>query len=253
MIYIVFAPPGSGKSYYGTWLLTTEHKRRKTPYKWFFSNYYVYDAKHDWSPFIWDKDLVYQPITDSLIVIDEAWLEGLNSRDFKNFNEAQHAFYATCRHQNNDIYILTQAVARVEKVVRELATEYAFMSCVRLPLTERPLWFNIEFYLSETDVSSGVPRLSACYRRARVYFCKSVARCYDTHTMRVPRPYEPTLDWRSSAIHQDLMSQPPELPFLMKLLNSFKSYLYIIRMRFSLITHKKESETDTETETDDET
>lgn len=224
MIYIIFAPPGSGKSYYGAWLTITEHRRRKSRYKWFFTNYYMYDKKLDWSPYIWKKELARQPITDSLIVIDEAWQEGLNSRKFKDFDEQLHAFYATCRHQNNDIYILTQAVARVEIVVRELATEYVFVTCRRIPFTERPLWFNLEFYLSESDVKSGVPLLSACYRKSRVYFRSWIANCYNTHTLRVERPYIPTEDWTQTQVHADVMSQPPEPT----LLNTITSYLSLV-------------------------
>ena len=134
MIYIIFAPPGSGKSYYGAWLTITEHRRRKSRYKWFFTNYYMYDKKLDWSPYIWKKELARQPITDSLIVIDEAWQEGLNSRKYKDFDEQPHAFYATCRHQNNDIYILTQAVARVE-----IESVNLLLSMYLSPAAEYPL------------------------------------------------------------------------------------------------------------------
>jgi len=184
MIYIIWAAPRKGKTYFATsWIVDTlkaihkgKHHKNKV-----FSNYPVYHKKWG-SSLYWNRETINYEITDSLIVIDEAYRD-YSSRKWHKFLTEEHTFFATNGHNNNDIVFIVHGINRLDPVIREMADQFYFVKKYGLPFIGRPLFFKIESYLDEMDIAQR-------YRRDSVHgeiflrFKKDVANAYNTHFFR---------------------------------------------------------------------
>ena len=186
MIYIIWAPPRKGKTYYATWWalrVLKAIKKHKGNKKRVFSNYPIYSSKWGSSLYL-DRDTIQYDITDSLLIYDEAYRD-FNSRKFYEFSKREHTFFATNGHDNNDIVLIAHGINRLDSVIREMVDTYFFVKKYGLPFSDKPILFNIEGYIDLQDIAQR-------YRRNTVYssfwlrFSKEVGKAYDTHFFRKP-------------------------------------------------------------------
>jgi hypothetical protein len=196
MIYIFWAPPRKGKTYTATaWALEymKRIKKGRTSKTQVFSNYPIYDKKLG-STLFWNADSIYYNITDSLIIIDEAYRD-YSSRKWQKFSTDEHTFFATNGHNNNDIVFIVHGVNRLDPVIREMADSYYFIKKFQLPFMNRPLYFKIEVFVDEIAIAqrySGHSRHGVIYQR----FKKRVAQAYNTHFFReIVDPDQTYLSW----------------------------------------------------------
>ena len=193
MIYIIWAPPRKGKTYYATWLairaLKNIHKGKGNKRK-VFSNYPIYHKKWGSSLYL-DRDTLKYDITDSVIIFDEAYRD-FNSRTFFKFTKAEHTFFATNGHDNNDIYLIAHGIGRVDSVIREMVDTFFFIKKYGIPFVERPLFFNIEGYIDLIDIAQR-HRRNTVYSSFWLRFSKDVAESYNTHFFR--KPDNPEVDF----------------------------------------------------------
>lgn len=184
MIYIFWAPPRKGKTYTATlWALEymQKIKKGKSSKSHVFSNYPIYDKKLGPTLF-WNADSIQYNITDSLIIIDEAYRD-YSSRKWQKFSTEEHTFFATNGHNNNDIIFIVHGINRLDPVIREMADSYFFVKNLTLPFMKRPLYFKIEVFVDEIAIAqrySGHSRHGVIYQR----FKMRVAKAYNTHFFR---------------------------------------------------------------------
>jgi Zonular occludens toxin (Zot) len=179
MIYIIFAPPRSGKTYYATAWALKELKKGKRKV---FSNYPIISPKYG-SSYVWKPEYASSDIVDSIIFIDEAYRD-FNSRNYKSFTSDEHLFFATNGHNGLDIVLIAHSPQRLDTVIREMATIFYYVSKVAIPFIDRPLWFKIEGYPDELTLSQRFVRQDNSYSIEHCFFKKSVANAYNTHFFR---------------------------------------------------------------------
>jgi len=186
MIYIVWAPPRQGKTFYCTWLAIKELKKGKSV----FSNYpIVHEEKKLFkkpeilSTKIWKSDFVYHDITDSTIIIDEGYRD-FSSREFKKFDTDKHTFFATNGHNNNDIYVIAQNPARVDLIIREMTNVFIFVRKACFIGSDKPLWFRVEGFLSIEDFAQRYHNPNAVYTSMFLLPKRYIKKAYDTHYYR---------------------------------------------------------------------
>lgn len=212
MIYIIWAPPRKGKTYYATWWAVKVLKniaKGKGNKKHVFSNYPIYHKKWGSSLYL-NRDTINYEMTDSLIIYDEAY-QNFNSRDYHNFSKKEHAFFATNGHDNNDIIVIAHGINRIDSVIREMVDTFFFVKKYGIPFVERPLFFNIEGYIDLIDISQR-------YRRNTVYssfwmrFNKDVAESYNTHYFRkAENPDIEFITWEQ--MNDDMMRDEKDIYF----------------------------------------
>lgn len=211
MIYLIWAPPSEGKSYYVTnravELLIKGRKRifsnypivyqePLTPFQ-FAKNVYNRITKKPliqnkvYSTYKWETEYVYKGITNSVIILDEAYMY-YSSRK-KDVDKDVHSFFATNGHDGNDFYLIAQHYNRLDLIIREMASYYVFVSKISNPLSLigsgaregelMPLLFKIEFYLSEEEFK--YRRIhKTVFKQQRIFFNKRIAHAYDTRFFR---------------------------------------------------------------------
>lgn len=179
MIYLVWGPPGAGKSYYATkWALEELQRRKKQ--KHVFSNYPIIKKrkKNVLSSYIWKPELVYENILDALVFVDESYRD-YNCHNHKDFDEDTHLFFSAQRHNDNDLVLLTHNPARINLIIREITNDFIFVKAHKLLFIERPIFFTAEHYLDFEDF-----RNRQYYGKEIYRFTKKVGNCYDTKYFR---------------------------------------------------------------------
>jgi len=227
MIYIIWAIPGGGKSYFGTHIALKEMLRRH-PRK-VFSNYpIIYRRKKGilrrlfnlipkpiftidnnvksccakklnkkvlrfikrepllddvFSTYVWEDKYIYSGLSNCVIIFDEAYRD-FSSKESPKFSKDKHTFFATNRHNELDIYVLAQHPARIEVIIREMTNIFYFVTKWINPVTQNPLWFTVEGYLSEEDFKIRRLKTDMRFSKNRILFRSKVANSYDTHYFR---------------------------------------------------------------------
>jgi len=215
MIYIIWAIPGGGKSYFGTHIALKEMLKRK-PRK-VFSNYpIIYRRKpfilkrlfnlipiininikektikttkkeplqdDVFSTYVWEDKYIYSGLSNCVIIFDEAYRD-FSSKESPKFSKDKHTFFATNRHNELDIYVLAQHPARIEVIIREMTNIFYFVTKWINPVTQNPLWFTVEGYLSEEDFKIRRLKTDMRFSKNRILFRSKVANSYDTHYFR---------------------------------------------------------------------
>ena len=187
MIEFYWGLPGEGKSF----LVTGIAKEHIIKGRMVFSNYPIY-FKHKGkmlSSYVWDDKYVYEPIHDCDIIIDEGYRTA-SSRDWKNFTVDEHTFYGTVGHNGIDVYFITQAIPRIEVIIRELVGKFHHISKTSIPwikpdprgFYEKVLWFLDETSLQDNS-KPGTPS-KEIYTKSHTLFNKTVAAAYDTKYYR---------------------------------------------------------------------
>ncbi|MDV0444081.1 zonular occludens toxin domain-containing protein [Methanorbis rubei] len=204
MIYIIVAPPRSGKTYYATKIAIENLIPQKSLIKSLFAkiksgavtledpnltftNYPVVDPKTGLSTYRWLSSYAKENIQDATIIIDEAW-QDYSSRNYKEFTKDMQAFFAMNGHNNNDIYIIAQNAARVDVIIREMCNELYYVRKISIPFTERPLFFITYIYHDLDEMSRMTPDPYLAVKKRFVLFRSRIARAYDTHYFRSTKP-----------------------------------------------------------------
>jgi len=200
MIYIFWAPPRAGKTYTATsWALDYMKliKKGKTNKDKVFSNYPIYDKKLGASLF-WNANSINYNITDSLIIIDEAYRD-YSSRKWQKFTTNEHTFFATNGHNNNDIVFIVHGINRLDPVIREMADSFYYVNKFSIPFMKHPLFFKIEVFVDEIAIAQ---RYHSNSHHGVIYqrFKKRVAEAYNTHFFReIKEPDVNYLSWTEMA------------------------------------------------------
>jgi hypothetical protein len=209
-IKIIWGVPGAGKTFYGV-RKAIFHLRRikkgKGKIKRVFSNFPIYHKKYGWS-YVWTPDLALQVVTDSFILIDEAYRD-YNSRNSTNkakkgqstknvFTEQEHTFFATCRHLGNDLWLIAHNPARIDVAIREITEEFILMHCHKIPILslffeilDFPIYFSADVFLDEQALAQRYNARNAVYCVERFWFHRDIAKSYDTHFFRDKDTEEP--------------------------------------------------------------
>lgn len=114
VIDVYVGAPGQGKSYCLT-AIGVNCLKKKIPV---YSNYPIVlpDGRRS---MIWKKEYAVENITDSYILIDEAWKD-FNSNNWKEISLEEHEFFAESRHHRNYIILATQSTARIATLIKEI-------------------------------------------------------------------------------------------------------------------------------------
>jgi hypothetical protein len=224
MIYIIWAPPREGKSFYATYLVLKELQKKNG--KKCYTNYpVIYERplsffdkvknikrkiknrlksslnvietrkyrKYQYQEMIkpkifssykWDSEYIYSGVRKSLVILDEAYNEGVNSREWVNFDKDKHLFFSTNGHNDLDIYLIAQNPARIDTVIREMCNYFIFVAKNCFPWSNEPLWFTVEYYLSIEDFQKRKSDEDKTWSRIRIGKSKDVMASYDTHWYR---------------------------------------------------------------------
>lgn len=206
-VYVLFGPPGSGKSWYVTKVAMTEMRRGTQVFTNFpiifdtisFKNvlFNIFRKKANKKPwriinrsFQMKNEYIDEGLYDKVIIVDEAYRE-FNSHDWKSFGIDHHTFFATNRHNLNDIWVMAQGYKRVNVVIREMANYYVYMRKKSVPffipfIGGMPLVFVAEYYLEESDFSNRhVAPKSAEFKKYFFFFTNMATNtAYDTHYFR---------------------------------------------------------------------
>lgn len=191
MIYLIWGPPGAGKTYFATREALRQHGKGRSVY----SNYPVVDARSGWSSYVWKPEYIYETVTDAVIIIDEAYRD-YSSREYRKFNADMHTFFATQRHNDLDVFLIAQNPARIDVVIREIVNVFYYVrKWFELPLVRIPLGFTVTGYLTEEDMNSRATDAKAIYSRERIIYSPRVAAAYDTHYFRAGEQTLSPITW----------------------------------------------------------
>ncbi|MDD2285942.1 MAG: zonular occludens toxin domain-containing protein [Paludibacter sp.] len=204
MIYVIVGAPGAGKTYFATKIALSEMKGkglfRRCP-RPVYTNFPVIDRKHNLSTRYWESSYVYENVQDSVIIIDEAYLD-FSSRDYKNFDKDKQVFFAQNRHQGNDIYTIVQNASRVDLIVREMTNVLYYMHNVSL--FGRPLLFIVDVIHDLNEMGKLKPSPLSVVKKKIFLFRPSVAAAYDTHAYRRSSPPFESETWKEKLKSQSI-------------------------------------------------
>lgn len=113
-VSLYFGLPGAGK----TTIMAAHAKRalgRKSPYNHVYSNVKM---NMEGIIYVTASDIGILQIEDGLLLIDEASLQGMDSRDFKNISKKLIQFFLLHRHYHVDIELYTQQWDGVDRKIR---------------------------------------------------------------------------------------------------------------------------------------
>lgn len=164
-------------------------------------------------------------ISRSVLLIDEAHTL-FNSRNFKNFTRQCHEFFSLHRHLGNCIYLVTQHPARLDVVIREIASDFCY--CSTFSLFGVPLWVVARYYYEDPcrSLSIDMDKELKPYKTVRKLYRKRIMMSYDTYYMDASSHTIVSADslplWRESAF--DGVTVPESLDqklnkLLMKIIN----------------------------------
>ena len=225
MIYIIVAPPRSGKTYFATRLAVDNLIPKRSLYQYIlskirpdsctplptqnlvFTNYPVVDPKTGLSTYRWISSYSKENIQDATIIIDEAW-QDYSSRNYKNFTKDMQAFFAMNGHNNNDIYIIAQNAARVDVIIREMCNELYYIRKISIPFTDYPLFFIAYIYNDLNEMARMTPDPFLAVKKRYILFRKRYALAYDTHYFRNTKPPVTPQTWLE--YHHQQHPEPPE-------------------------------------------
>ena len=156
-----------------------------------FSNFPImFEHKgKQYSSYVWEDNYVYEPIHDCDIVIDEGYRTA-SSRDWKSFSVDEHTFYGTTGHNGIDVLFITQAIPRIEVIIREVVSKFHQIKKMSIPWFrqdprgeyEKILWFVEEIRL-QSPKTPGTPA-DEVYSSNHVFFDRTTAKAYDTKYYR---------------------------------------------------------------------
>lgn len=95
----------------------------------------------------------------SLVMVDEANMS-FNSRQWRMLDHEAYKMFALHRHYGLDLVFATQHPARLDVSIRELIAVWIECSAVRIPFSDKVLWFEQREYLCEDQVFSGAEPVS---------------------------------------------------------------------------------------------
>jgi hypothetical protein len=187
MIEFYFGLPGEGKSFCVTKIEMERIKKGRLV----FSNYPIIfqHKKKELSSYVWLDSYIYEPLHECDIVIDEGYRTA-SSRNWKSFSVDEHTFYSTTGHNGIDVFFITQAVPRVEIIIRELVAKFHMIQKTSIPwfrpdprgFYEKALWFCDTVFLQDAK-TAGTPGTEV-YSRSHILFNRATSAAYDTKYYR---------------------------------------------------------------------
>ncbi|MFZ2096713.1 MAG: zonular occludens toxin domain-containing protein [Anaerolineales bacterium] len=189
MIIVLTGMPGSGKTCLATQLIYDAWKA--DPSRKIFTNYPVRLGNK--STMIWEPRFMNENIQDSLIVIDEAYRDYNSRKSIRggdgSLDENTHIQMATNRHNGNTFVLISQNLARLDTVIREIAEIWWITKVARPNLKHlaefdqwHPLWFKAEMYdCLDSFKMKAIMGKNAAWKTKRWRFRKKIAQMYDTH------------------------------------------------------------------------
>lgn len=231
-VYVIFAPPGEGKSYIATALaLKFMEEGRKV-----FTNYPVVSIDGEHVSMYWERQFMEKNACGSVIIIDEAYRD-YSSREFKSFTKDDHTWFATTGHNEISLYLITQNPQRIDLIIREVVNVWLKVRKVEIPILEIPLLFVVDAYLSEMELAAAAVGRVSPYYTERYWFKKRVALAYDTRFFRKDKdPPLFTDDWIT---HLRKIGFDYEAYQKVNLKDLYYSLVYKIKVKFGL---QKESD-----------
>ena len=189
MIDFYWGLPSEGK----TFVVVKKEREKIIKGRIVYSNFpimFVHKGKQ-YSSLVWNDKYVYEPLHDCDIVIDEGYRTA-SSRDWKSFTVDEHTFYATTGHNGIDVLFITQAIPRVEVIIREIVSKFHQIKKFSIPWFkpdprgeyEKVIWFLEEVRL-QSPKTPGTPA-DEIYTSSRLFFDKNTAKAYDTKYYRKP-------------------------------------------------------------------
>lgn len=221
MIYIVWAPPKKGKTYFVTMKAVKEILKGKRKV---ISNYPIvfhrplsgmqslrnfavkvikrFKIKRFESlelvegellcSLVWEDKFLQGGIQDSMIILDEAY-EKVGSRDYRSFTKKTHTFFATNGHDDNDFWLIAQHPARIDIIIREMVNIFYYIK--KIGFGEKALLFIANGYLSEDDFVKRKSDKSSVYSRNIIFPSELVQGAYNYKFFRNPSPNELYETW----------------------------------------------------------
>lgn len=124
---VYFGLPGSGKTTHATKLAIDEQRKIEkgtSQYSHVMTNFKVNYPGIE----IFDISYMKEHICpDSLIIIDEATLSGLDCRNYKSFDQAIQAFVMLVRHQNASLRWYSQGWSTLDLRIRQITDEVYYI------------------------------------------------------------------------------------------------------------------------------
>lgn len=119
-------------------------------------------------------------LSNSVILLDEAHTL-FNSRSFKDFNRMCHEFFSLHRHLGNRIYLVTQHPARLDVVIREIASDFILLHSWKF--CGVPLWLTSQYYLDDPCRSNSIDmdKHLVCFSTERRLYRSRIMMMYDTY------------------------------------------------------------------------
>lgn len=212
-VFIVFAPPGEGKSYVGTAIGLELMKDNVIV----FSNWPIVsvDGKYCSRKYEGKEKMQQRNLNGCAVLIDESYKE-FSSRKWESFTDEDHDWLATSGHNEMIMYFFTQNVARIDKVIREVLNLVLEVHKIKIPFFDLPLWFTVYSYLSIEDMQQSKWHDIQPYKTERFRFTVDVALAYDTkffkkHTGEPVYMGQSWIDWYKE---QGIEYQPVKYNFL---------------------------------------
>lgn len=192
--------PGSGKTFYATYLMRQHYKKENNIFKRLFfkkkifnnvySNYPIKLDRNHYSNSISLDDLNFSHSykQDSDVVLDEAQ-SYYDSLEYKDFPKEQRNFFQFHRHFGiKDIFVISQDPSRIPKQIRALCCEfYDITRKICIPILGICfLRFNVYYKNDDFGKSVQVKRTEVPYKFKKCYkffFYKKVYKSYDTKYM----------------------------------------------------------------------
>lgn len=221
MIYIVWAPPKKGKTYFVTMKavkallkggrkvisnypivfnrpLTLGQKAHNLfiglgkglRLKWFNDKKKIEGELL--SSLVWEDKFITGGIQDSMIILDEAY-RVVGSRDFKQFLKATHTFFATNGHDDNDFWVIAQHPARIDIIIREMVNIFYYVK--KIGFGEKALLFIVNGYLSEEDFVKRRNEKSSVYSREFILPNNLIKSAYNFKYFRNKEPIVKFESW----------------------------------------------------------
>lgn len=170
-VTILYGLPGAGKSYLLA-CIADEYIKSGFPV---CCNYPVKGTHR-----IQNKDINTDLcISRSVLLLDEAH-SLFNSRGFKNFTKSMHEFFSLHRHLGNCIYLVTQHPARLDVVIREVASDFCY--CSTFSLFGFNLWVTARYYFEDPcrSLSIDMDKELQPYKTVRRLYRRRIMMSYDT-------------------------------------------------------------------------
>lgn len=194
-LVVVYGYMRNGKTWYVTRDVLEAMERRRSGKK-LYSNYSIVHPRY--GPVAkWKEEYKHYAITDSIIVIDEAYrYSNYNAHTWQDFTPEDMEFYATSGQNGNTIYFIIQEFEQLGNILRGLAAEYIELR--KTAFGDRVLWFTAYHYAGEKSARKNRKKPVRVERFINWPWSREFDRVYQAYNTeqfrrRAVRPFEPEM------------------------------------------------------------